>query len=218
VIEAPAVITTHLLEVLRKNAYKLLDRQEVKKLLDKVKETAPALIDELVPNLMTIGSIQKVLKRLLQERIPTRDLITILEALADYAPNTKNIDVLTEYARAALAATITRQFADETGTVHVFVLEPHLEQHLLEKAQSGDLNGTTLGLDPQRIDRLVQYADRLAKRLITNGHTPILLTTPVLRATLFNFLSPMLSDIAVLSYNDLSPDAQVDVSEQLKLP
>lgn len=218
VVEAPAVITTHLLEVLRKNAYRLLDRQEVKKLIDKVKETAPALIEELVPNLMTIGSIQKVLKRLLQERIPTRDLITILEALADYAPNTKNIDVLTEYARAALAATITRQFADEMGTVHVFVLEPHLEQHLLEKAQSGELNATTLGLDPQRIDRLVQAADRQAKRLISHGYTPVLLTTPVLRSTLFNFLAPMLSDIAVLSYNDLSPDAQVEVSDQLKLP
>ena len=216
-VEAPAVVTTHLLEALRKNAHRLLDRQEVKKLIDKVKETAPALVEELVPNLLQVGAIQKVLKRLLQERIPIRDLITILEALADHAPTVKSIEVLTEYARAALAATITRQFTGEDGTMRAFVFEPLLEQHLLDKARAGELNPNTLGLEPERAEILIAEADRLTKRLIGQGHPPVLLTSPVLRPTLFSFLAPMLSDIAVLSYNDLLPDASVEVADQLKL-
>ena len=139
VVEGPAVITTHLLEVLRKNAYRLLDRQEVKKLVDKVGETAPALVEELMPGLLDLGGIQKVLKRLLQETVPIRDLITILEALADHAPQTKHTEVLTEYVRASLAPTITRQFTGHDGKIHAFVLAPELEQHLLEKAQQGEL-------------------------------------------------------------------------------
>jgi flagellar biosynthesis protein FlhA len=217
VIEAPAVITTHLLEVLRKHAHKLLDRQETKKLVDKVKETAPALVEELVPNVLSVGGVQKVLKRLLMERVPVRDLVTILEALADHAPQTKNLDVLTESVRAALAPTITREMMAGGGSVHCVVLDPVLEQHLLEQAEAGKLNPNTLGLDPARAEKFVAEADRLARRMIGQGHPPILLTSPVLRAALFGFLSPMLTDVTVLSYNDLVPEAAVDVDEQLKL-
>ena len=217
VVEAPAVITTHLLEELRKSAHRLLDRQEVKKLTDKLRETAPALVEELVPNLMTLGSIQKVLKRLLRERIPIRDLVTILEALADHAPVTKNVDVLTEYTRAALSATITRQFAGADDSVHALVLDPMLEQHLLERAESGEMNPTTLGLSPERAEKLVGEVAKHSKRMIANGRPAVLLTSPVLRPTLFNFLSPMVSDLAVLSYNDLLPDVRVDVVDQVKI-
>ncbi|MEM1042255.1 MAG: flagellar biosynthesis protein FlhA [Bacteroidota bacterium] len=216
VVEAAAVITTHLLEVLRGHAYKLLDRQETKKLIDKVKETAPALVEELVPNVLSVGDVRRVLARLLQERIPIRDLVTILEALADYAPQTKNLDVLTEYVRAALAPTITQQFAQD-GSVHCFVLDPVLEQHLLDQAEAGTLNPNTLGLDPGRAETFVAEASRLTKALLGHGYPPVLLTSPVLRAALFGFLSPMLSDLTVLSYNDLVPDAAVDVDDQLKI-
>lgn len=217
VVEAPAVITTHLLEELRKVAYRLLDRQEVKKLVDKVKETAPALIEELVPNLMSLGAIQKVLKRLLKERIPIRDLVTILETLADHAPSTKNVDVLTEYARASLAPTVTRQFEGPDEKVHVFVLDPQLEQHLLERAERGELNPHTLGLSPDRAEAIVEETARLSKKMIGDGLAPVLLTSPVLRPTVFTFLSPMVSDIAVLSYNDLIPEAEVEVIDQVRI-
>ncbi len=215
VVEGPAVITTHLLEVLRKNAYRLLDRQEVKKLTDKVAETSPALIEELMPNLLPLGSIQKVLKRLLQETVPIRDLVTILEALADYAPQTKHIDVLTEYARAALAPTITRQFTGPDGQIHAFVLDPELEQHLLEEAQQAKLNPSTLNLSQNKVDQIIRNADQITKKLISKGYPPVLLTSPVIRSTLFNFFSPVLSDIAVLSYNDLILDISVEVEHQL---
>jgi len=217
IVEAPAVITTHLHEVLRKNAHRLLDRQEVKKLIDKVEEEAPALIDELMPDLLTLGQIQKVLKRLLRERVPIRDLVTILEALADHAPETKNVDVLTEYTRAAMAPTITRQFRGPDGTILAFVLDSMLEQHLLEQAGQGELNANTLGMDPDRAERFIEQADEQVKRLISQGRDPVLLTSPVLRATLFDFLNPMLSDINVLSYNDLVPEADIEVVGQIQI-
>jgi flagellar biosynthesis protein FlhA len=216
-VEAPAVITTHLHEVLRKNAHRLLDRQEVKKLIDKVEEESPALIDELMPDLLTLGQIQKVLKRLLRERVPIRDLVTILEALADHAPQTKNVDVLTEYTRAEMAPTITRQFRGPDGTILAFVLDSTLEQHLLEQAGQGELNANTLGLGPDRAEQFIMQADEQVKHLIGQGRDPVLLTSPVLRATLFDFLNPMLSDINVLSYNDLVPEADIEVVGQLQL-
>jgi flagellar biosynthesis protein FlhA len=218
VIESPAVITTHLLEVLRKNAHRLLDRQETKKLTEKVKETNEALIDELIPNVLPLGSIQKVLKKLLEERIPIRDLVTILETLADYAPHAKHIDVLTEYVRNALAPTITRQFASPAdGKIHAFVLDAHLEQMLLQKAEKGEFNPNTLGLPPEQVQRFGEAAERLSKSLVGQGHPAVLLTSPVLRATLSGHLTPALSDLSVLSYNDLLLDADVDLMGTLNI-
>ena len=217
-VEAPAVIATHLLETLRKNAHSLLTRQDTRALLDKVQESAPTLVGELVPDQLTVGQVQRVLRQLLRERVPVRDLVTILEALADRAPSTKNPDVLTEFARAALAPTLTQHFAGPDGRVHAVVLEPTLERHLLDLAETGALNPTTLGLDADRAVRLQAEADRLLKPLIAAGHPPVLLTSPVLRATLFGFLDPALGDVAVLSYQDLVPEAPVDVEGQLSLP
>jgi flagellar biosynthesis protein FlhA len=218
VVEAPAVITTHLLEVLRKHAYKLLTRQEVQKLLDQVREEAPALVDELVPEPLGLGPIQKVLKNLLREQIPIRDLITIFETLADQAQNTRNEDVLTEHVRGALAPTVTRQFADENNTIYTFVLDPMLEQHLLELTEKGEMNPTTLGLQPERSELFAQTAEDISQQMISQGRSPVLLTSPVLRPTLYRFLYPVVSDISVLSYNDLTQDASIEVVDQLQLP
>jgi flagellar biosynthesis protein FlhA len=218
VIEPPAVITTHLLEELRKNAYRLLDRQEVQEMLDKVRETAPALVDELVPDLLSLGSIRKVLQRLLKERVPIRDLVTILEALADHAPQTQTVEVLTEHCRAALAPTITREFSGPEDRIKAFVIDPSLEQHLLEQAEQGKLDANTLGMQPDRAEGLVEAVDEKARQLIGDDRAPILLTSPVLRSTLYEFLEPMVSDITVLSYNDLTSDAPVDVIDQVSIP
>ena len=217
-VEAPAVVATHLLETLRKHAHALLTRQGTRELLDKVKESAPALVDELVPDQLGVGQVQRVLRKLLEERVPIRDLVLILEALADRAPATKNTDVLTEFARAALAPTLTRHFTGLDGRLHVAVLDPSLEQHLLSKAESGELNPTTLGLDPDQAVRLQAEAERQLAPLLAAGHAPVLLTSPVLRATLFAFLDPVLADVSVLSYQDLVPDATVDVDGQISLP
>ena len=187
-------------------------------MLDKVQETAPALVDELVPDLLSLGSIRKVLQRLLRERVPIRDLVTILEALADHAPETQTVEVLTEHCRAALAPTITREFSGPEDRIKAFVIDPSLEQHLLEQAEQGRLDVNTMGMQPERAEALVEAIDKQARQLIAEDRSPILLTSPVLRSTLYEFLEPVVSDITVLSYNDLTSDAPVDVVNQVSIP
>jgi flagellar biosynthesis protein FlhA len=166
---------------------------------------------------MKVGEIQKVLKRLLKERIPVKDLVTILETLADYCPQTNNVDVLTEYCRAALSETITRQFATENNEVVVVMMESALESHLIAQAQQGMLNNNTLGLTPDTVEKLYQSASQTFDNMIRQGYEPVLLTSPVLRYTLFEFLAPILPDINVLSYNDISQDVQFKTFGRLKL-
>ncbi|MTI86466.1 MAG: flagellar biosynthesis protein FlhA [Balneolaceae bacterium] len=217
VIESGAVVTTHLMEVLKKNAHKLIDRQMVKKLIDNINEQAPALVEELIPEGMKVGEIQKVLKRLLRERVPIKDLVTILETLADFCTQTNNTDVLTEYCRAALAETITRQFATQENEIVVVMMDSNLESHLISQAQQGMLNSNTLGLTPDTVEKLYKNASVTFDSMIRQGYDPILLTSPVLRYTLFEFLAPILPDINVLSYNDISQDVQFKTFDRLKI-
>lgn len=217
VIEAGAVITTHLMEVLKKNAHKLVDRQMVQRLIDTVKERSPALVDELVPDGMKIGDIQKVLKRLLRERVPVKDLETILEVLADHCGSTKNPDVLTEYCRAALSETITRQFVGNENEIVVAMMDSNMESHLMSQAQQGTLNSNTLALTPESVEALYRNASTLFESMLRQGYDPILLTSPVLRHTLFEFLVPILPEITVLSYNDISPDVRFKTFGRLNL-
>lgn len=217
VIEAGAVITTHLMEVIKKNAHKLIDRQMVKKLIDNIKEQSPALVEELIPEGMKIGEIQKVLKRLLRERIPIKDLNTILETLADYCSQTNNTDVLNEYCRAALSETITTQFTNDSNEIVVVMMDSNLESHLLSQAQQGTLNNNTLGLTPDSVEGLYQNASQTFNQMIKQGYDPILLTSPILRFTLFEFLAPILPDINVLSYNDISQDVQFKTFDRLRI-
>lgn len=217
VIEAGAVITTHLMEVLKRNAYKLLDRQMVKRLIDNVKETNAALVDELVPEHMKFGDVQKVLRRLLRERVPVRDMISILETLADYQSQTKNVDVLTEYVRSALAETITRQFRTPQNEIWVVVLDTQLESHLIAQAQKGNLNPNTLGFTPDTVEKIYVSASRTFEAVMKNGYEPVLLTSPVLRPTLFEFFSPILPEISVLSYNEITMDSQIKTAARIEL-
>ena len=216
VIESGAVITTHLMEVLKNNAYKLLDRDMVKKLIDNVKESAPAVVDELQEK-MSIGDIQKVLKRLLRERVPVRDLISILETLADYQNQTKNTDVLTEYARASLSETITRQFREDNNELSVAVLDTSLEGHLISEAQKGNLNPNTLGFTPDTVEKLYLSCSKVFQTMLNNGMDAVLMTSPVLRPTLYEFLVPILPEIHVLSYNDITMDTQIKTVDRISL-
>lgn len=217
VIEAGAVITTHLMELLKRNAYKLIDRQMVKKLVDNVKENNEALVDELVPDIMKVGDIQKVLRRLLRERVPVRDMVSILENLADYNAQTKNVDVLTEYVRAALSETITRQFRNSDNEIQVAVLDSSLESHLIAQAQKGSLSPTTLGFTPDTVEKLYVGCSKIFDTMMKQGLDPVLLTSPVLRPTLYEFLVPILPEISVLSYNEITMDTQIKTFDRVKL-
>jgi flagellar biosynthesis protein FlhA len=210
VIEAGSVITTHFMEIIKRNADRLLDRQMVKQLLDNLKETSPAVVDELVPDTMSLGEVQKVLRRLLKEGIPIRNLNTILETLADHHGQTQNPDVLTEYVRASLAETITRQCRDDDSEVTVCTMESPLESHLISQAQEGKLNPNTLGFSTDTVEKLYVNCSEMFEKMIAEGHDPILLTSPVLRPAIYDFLEPVIPEITVLSYNDLTVDTQIN--------
>lgn len=208
VIESGAVLTTHLMEILKKNAYKLVDRQMVQKLVDNAKEQAPAVVEELIPDGLKLGEVQKVLKRLLKEGIPIRDLVTILETLADHCGQTKNTDVLNEYCRVALSDTITKKFSNENFEVQVIMLDSALESHLLKQAQEGKLDRSTLSLTAANVEKIYKSASEAFSKMLQNGHEPILLTSPLLRFTLYEFFGAILPEIVVLSYHDISPRVQ----------
>ncbi len=216
-IESGAVITTHMMEIIKRNAYKLIDRQMVRKLIDNVKETSPALIEELIPDNLKIGDVQKVLRQLLRERISVRDLVTILETLADHATQTKNTDVLTEYTRASLAESITKQYRNDDEEIHVAVLESSLESHLIKQAQQGNLNPNTLGFTPDTVEKLYISCSNIFEKMISAGLEPILLTSPVLRPTLYEFLVSILPEISVLSYNDITLNTQIKRFDRISL-
>jgi flagellar biosynthesis protein FlhA len=217
VIESGAVLTTHLMEILKKNAYKLVDRQMVQKLVDNAKEQAPAVVEELIPDGLKLGDVQKVLKRLLKEGIPIRDLVTILETLADHCGQTKNTDVLNEYCRVALSDTITKKFSNENFEVQVIMLDSALESHLLKQAQEGKLDRSTLSLTAANVEKLYKSASECFSKMLQNGYEPILLTSPLLRFTLYEFFGAILPEIVVLSYNDISPRVQFKTIDRITI-
>jgi len=217
VIESGAVLTTHLMEILKKNAYKLVDRQMVQKLVDNAKEQAPAVVEELIPDGLKLGDVQKVLKRLLKEGIPIRDLVTILETLADHCGQTKNTDVLNEYCRVALSDTITKKFSNENFEVQVIMLDSALESHLLKQAQEGKLDRSTLSLTAANVEKIYKSASEAFSKMLQNGHEPILLTSPLLRFTLYEFFGAILPEIVVLSYHDISPRVQFKTIDRITI-
>ncbi|MHB8766673.1 MAG: flagellar biosynthesis protein FlhA, partial [Deferrisomatales bacterium] len=159
VVDLSTVIATHLTELVKRNAYELVGRQETQNLLNAVKVQAPALVDELVPGLLSLGAVQKVIQNLLRERVSVRDLRSILETLADYAPMTKDPELLTEYVRSALRRAITKQYQDADGKLPVVALDHRFEEALSSAVQRTD-HGAYLSLDPARAQRLLQSLSR----------------------------------------------------------
>ena len=208
VVDAPTVLATHLTEVIRTHAYEILSRQDVKTLVDNVKEQAPAVVGELIPDLLNLGQLQKILSNLLRERVSIKDLATILEALADFAPATKDLDRLTEHVRQALARQIVLPLAGKSRVLKVLTLEPQLEQQLLNSIQPSDF-GSYLNLDPNLLQELLQKLGREAEKMILNGDTPVLACAPLVRINLKRATERHLPQLAVLSYNELIPEIQV---------
>lgn len=207
VVDPPAVVATHLTEVIRTHAYELLGRQEVKSLVDMVKESHSAVVEELTPKALSLGEIQKVLQNLLREGISIRDLVTIFETLADYAGQTRDLDVLTEFTRAALARSITRQLGI-VGTMRVITMHPDLENRVARSVEKQP-GGTYLNLDPEILHRMVQQITRLAGDLAALGQSPIMLTGPAVRPYIKRITERSLPKLVVLSYNEV--DGSIDV-------
>lgn len=207
VVDVPSVIATHLTHLIKKHSYELIGRQEVQELLDNVKVSNPALVDELVPKLLSIGEIEKVLCNLLREEISIRDLVTILETLADHAVITRDTDVLTEYVRQALSRTISNKYAPD-GKINVITLDPTIEQSISTSINQTE-HGTYLALEPSLAQKIIKNVHETIKRITLKGEQPIILTAPITRFYFRKLVEQISKDIVVLSYNELLPNIEV---------
>jgi flagellar biosynthesis protein FlhA len=203
------VVATHLTEVLKRHAHELLTREDTKALLDHLRETAPATVDEVVPGTLSIGQVQRVLANLLQERISIRDLGTILETLGDYGKQVKDPDILTEYVRQALARQICHQFKVPGQPLSVITFAPAVEEKL-QGALVQHENSTFIHLDPAVSQQIYRRLREESNKLTAMGKTPILLTHPQLRLPVRRWLSKSLPDLVVLSYNELDPSIDIE--------
>ncbi|NQX65778.1 flagellar biosynthesis protein FlhA [Paenibacillus alba] len=208
VVDPPSVVATHLTEVIKKHTHELLGRQETKALIDNVRETYPALVDDLIPSVLSIGDVQKVLAKLLREKISVRDLVTIMETLADYGTYTKDPEILTEYVRQSLSRQITQQFTSLGDSLKVITVGPSVEKKIADSVQQSD-QGSYLALDPSSSQIIYHRVSEQVSKLIQSGQQPVILTSPTIRMYLRQLLERTLQDIPVLSYSELEPSVEI---------
>ena len=208
VVELPAVIATHLTETIKKHSHEILTRQSVKTLIDNLKEHGGAVVDELMPGLMNIGDVHKVLQNLLRERVSIRDLLLILETLANIAPRSKNSDVQTEYVRNALAPQICEAYKNEEGVIPVITLDPNLEAKLEGAIHESD-GVFRFTLSPVEANRILEAAGVQIELTKQAGEYPILICSPTVRPQLKRLTETNFSDLIVISYNEIVPGIEI---------
>ncbi|HQA48143.1 MAG TPA: flagellar biosynthesis protein FlhA [Bacillota bacterium] len=207
VVDPPTVISTHLTETIKAHIHELLGRQEVKKLVDNLKENHPALVEELVPKQMTYGEVQKVLANLLREGVSIRDLVTIFETLADYAPVTRDPDMLTEYVRQSLSRTISKKFVPGKKA-RVVTLDQGLEEKILSSVQQTE-QGSFITLDPEVTKKMINSLSNQLNAFTQTGEQPIVLTSPMVRLYFKKLTEQFVPGLVVLSYNELEPGIEI---------
>jgi len=204
VVDPSSVVSTYLTELVKRHADELLTRQEVNRLLDHLKERAAKLVEEVVPDVLKPGEIQRVLQTLLRERVPIRDLEAILESVSDVAPRTKDIEILTEYARHALARTLCHMNTSDDGKIHCVTLDPSLEDMIAKHLERTD-QGTLLALSPQLQSKIAVAIRTRVERAASahRGRPPIVLTPPQIRPWVRKLIAVQLPAVPVMSYNEL---------------
>ncbi|MBQ9628726.1 MAG: flagellar biosynthesis protein FlhA [Synergistaceae bacterium] len=208
VVDAPSVLATHLSEVIRKNGAELLTRQEVQKLTDMVKETSPAVVNDLLASL-SLGEIQKVLQNLIREQIPIRDLVTIFEALADYGKMSRSVDFLTERAREALSRLISLKIQGPDGIITAATLSPNWEQKIMAGVDGDLTRGWQLNLDPREVQKMINAISRAMEELIVKNLPPVLLVHPDVRLIVRRLIEGSIQNIFVVSYNEIVRGVQI---------
>nr|WP_283205571.1 flagellar biosynthesis protein FlhA [Garciella nitratireducens] len=216
IVDATTVMVTHLSEVIKEHGYELIGRQQVKELLDVVKEKYSAVVQELIPDLLSLGEVQKVLQNLLRERVPINDLVTILETLADYAPNTKDIELLTEYVRTALSRNIVLPYLDENKVIHVITIHPKLEQYLSDNIQRS-FQGSFPAIEPSVNTKILENIHEQIDRLSMQQINPVILTSPKIRAAFKRMIELAFPGIAVLSLNEIPNSIEIKVEGMVKV-
>jgi len=208
VVDPPSIIATHLTEVIKAHIDELLTRQDVQNLIDNIRENDQTLVDELIPKLMNIGEIQKVLQNLLREGISIRDLITILESLADHAVITRDTDVLTEYARQSLKRAISGKFFLPNETTSVITLDPKIEQDIMASVKQTE-QGAYLTLDPDTTQKIIKATQKELEKLENLGKAPIIITSPIVRMYFKKLTQDYLKDLIVISYNEIESNVEL---------
>ena len=209
VVEATAVLATHLTEMIKSRAHELLTRQEVKNLIDNLKLRVPALVEEVIPTQVKPGELQKVMQNLLRERVPVRDLEAIIETLGDYSSRTKDLDVLTEYVRNALSRTVCKQYVDDQDRLWCVTLDPALEELINGHIERTD-RGSTNTMPPHTAQQVIQKIAEKAADLTQGGRSAVVLCSPQVRGTLRRLIEVSLPHVAVLSYNEIVSDVSVE--------
>lgn len=209
VVDCTTVLITHLTEFIKEHADELLGRQEVKEMIETVKETNPAVVEELIPELMTYGDVQKVLQNLLAEKIPIRNLATILEVLADNARLSKDFDYLTEVVRQALKRTISRMYATPDGKMTVITLHPKLEQMIADSLQQTP-QGNYPVLSPEVTNKLFDRLASMTEQFAMSGLQPIVLCSSRIRLPLRRLTERFMPDLVILSLNELISELEID--------
>jgi len=209
VVDASTVVATHLSQILQEHAHELLGHEEVEQLLKMLAQKAPKLVENLVPQVLPLGTFVKVLQNLLQEQVPIRDLRTIAETLAEYATRSQDTGVLTAAARISLNRMIVQSLNAGADEISVITLEPSLEQILLQSTQVG--GDEAVGIEPGLAERLQKSLQDVAQRQEIKGHTPVLLTAPTLRAMLARFARFGIPNLHVLSYQEIPDSKQVKI-------
>jgi flagellar biosynthesis protein FlhA len=217
VVDATSVLITHLSETLKSRADMILDREDVQKLIDLIKEKNPTLINELLPDLVSVGLIQRVLRNLLREGIPIRNLSIILETIADFAPYTKNPDDLSEQVRRRIGSFFISQYESEEGVVHAVTLEPRLDQLISTQVKKTQ---TDIGimLDPSLTQYILSELGQRIQDMSDQGYQPLLITSADIRLPFKRFFEPSFPQLTVLSYQEFSNDVQIQTFSIIMLP
>ena len=205
VVDPPSIIATHLTEVIRRHIAELLTRQDVQNLVNNLKETNPALVDELTPKLLGLGEIQKVLQNLLSEGVSIRDLLSIFEVLADHASTTRDTDVLTEYVRQGLKRAISSRYFEPNAQNTCITLDPKIEQEIMGSVKQTE-QGAYLTLDPERINAIMESLNEQIAKMEELGKIPIVITSPIVRMYFKKMSEDFVKDLVVISYNEIDSD------------
>ncbi|MCL6503726.1 MAG: flagellar biosynthesis protein FlhA [Pirellulales bacterium] len=209
VVEPVSVLATHLTEVVRRHADELLTRDATKHLIDQLKAVSPAVVDELIPNQMKLAEVQQILQMLLREGVPIRQLGPILETLGDYAPRTKDPVLLTEYVRHRLARTLCARYRDAQNTLHVVTLDPALEDRIRAGIEHTE-RGLFIRLSPQAAESICAAIAAEVEKLTRAQHPPVVLVSPQIRPALKQLTAARLSQLVVLSYNEITRDTRIE--------
>ncbi|MBU5426548.1 flagellar biosynthesis protein FlhA [Tissierella pigra] len=207
VVDPPSVIATHLTEVIKEKAYELIGRQDVKTLIENVREEYPAVVEEVVPKVLSLGEVQKVLSNLLREQISIRDMVSILETLADYGSITSDTDLLTEYVRQRMSGYITNKYV-ENNSLNVVTLDNGIEELIMNSINKTE-TGSYLSIDPSKVQLILNNTLKIIQKLTSIGEQPIILTAPIVRIYFKKLTEQMTRDIIVISYNELESSVEV---------